>query len=592
VGKPFKRLARVISLASILVLPLTVGSSSGVPADTGGVAPNPVNMLDCNGHSATYQSVRPGMRVMCADPFFRENGVAERAYDNGNYIGHDEPTVKFISGAPGSGSHMTYLMQLAVDPKAKPTPSGSVTHYAELSPAPWFGLPICDPRSYPQNPCTPNNDQNTGLGARTDAGSAFEELQFYAPGFGPFQDGPSCDPTFYCAALNIDSLSCTFGFARCNNNCFEPINFAYLQTDGEPAGPPSPQLTNSTTFLANSHTLKMRQGDKLRVTLQDTKHGLKTTVQDLTSGKTGFMVASAANGFMNTDAATCNGFPFDFHPEYNTASKQNQVPWAALEGGVLMEQEIGHFESCKSVKDPLPSFLIPFDPAASWTCVGGVEPTATGEGPCTITTAGLACANSKTEGGVACTASTTNCELSDATCIPSGPRTITFAGLAPQTWSWPVAGCLQNVTQNGDVDFDGNSYLADWPNGDSNHPTSFKYAGPFDAHGKPYPQIQIQTDLPASENDCNVVTGVGCSTLPHGAKFYPYWTLGVQPGFSGNASACLWNFGNTIEDVTTNNLGKLAQYGTPDVARFAGTTISAVMANPQLDKTCGQDHQD
>ena len=31
---------------------------------------------------------------------------------------------------------MTYLMQLAVDPKATPTPNGSVTHYAELSPAP------------------------------------------------------------------------------------------------------------------------------------------------------------------------------------------------------------------------------------------------------------------------------------------------------------------------------------------------------------------------------------------------------------------------------------------------------------------------
>lgn len=41
--------------------------------------------------------------------------------------------------------------------------------------------------------------------------------------------------------------------------------------------------------------------------------------------------------------------PHTFHAEYSTASQQNQVPWAALEGGVLMQQEIGHFESCNSV---------------------------------------------------------------------------------------------------------------------------------------------------------------------------------------------------------------------------------------------------
>ena len=51
---------------------------------------------------------------------------------------------------------------------------------------------------------------------------------------------------------------------------------------------------------------------------------------------------------MNTNYKTCAGTPFNFHPEYNTARQQNQVPWAALEGGVLMEQEIGHFEPCSS----------------------------------------------------------------------------------------------------------------------------------------------------------------------------------------------------------------------------------------------------
>ena len=67
------------------------------------------------------------------------------------------------------------------------------------------------------------------------------------------------------------------------------------------------------------------------------------------------MIASAANGFMNTNIADCAGTPFTFHAEYSTASQQNQVPWAALEGGVLMQQEIGHSEVCNSVtnQDPI-----------------------------------------------------------------------------------------------------------------------------------------------------------------------------------------------------------------------------------------------
>ncbi len=580
----FKRLFRVFSLAAIPALALSAAMPANAPAATSGVVPNPVNMLDCNGHSQLYQSVKPTMKMLCADPFFSESGVPERAYDNGNYVGHDEPSVKFISSGPGSGNHMTYAMQLAVDPVAKPTASGSVTRYAELSPAPWFGLPICDPNSYPMNKCKPDSDRNTGLGASSDAGSAFEELQFYAPGFGPFQDAISCDPTMYCAALNIDSLECSFNFATCNPNCFEPVNFAYLQTNGVPAGPPSPQLTNDSTFLANGHTLRMRGGDKLLVTLEDTRSGLRTTVVDLTSGQTGFMVASAANGFMNTDPVTCNGTPFNFHPEYNTASPQNQVPWAALEGGVLMEQEIGHFESCSSVGGG--SVGVPFDPAASWTCNGGIEPASLGEGPCTS----AGCTNPTTEGGAACPVTlpdgVTNCEFSDALCMPAGPRTLTLAG-KPQTWSWPVAGCEQNATQNGDLDFDGNSYIADWPNGSPKHPTSFKYAGPFDAHGNPYPSVQFETDLAASENDCNVVTGAGCTAPPHGAAFYPYWTLGrsssdgdAQAGHG--ASGCLWNFGNTIPGTTVNALGGTAEYGSPNTARFAGTIISPVIPNPQL----------
>ena len=89
---------------------------------------------------------------------------------------------------------MTYYMQLPVDPRG-PDPHGSVSDYGELCVAPWFGLPICDPKSYPQNPCTPDSDSNSGLISDPNAaGSAFMELQFYPPGFTPFLDCEELQP--------------------------------------------------------------------------------------------------------------------------------------------------------------------------------------------------------------------------------------------------------------------------------------------------------------------------------------------------------------------------------------------------------------
>ena len=131
-------------------------------------------------------------------------------------------------------------------------------------------------------------------------------------------------------------------------------------------------------------------GDTLVVSITDPARGFTTTIRDLTTHQTGTMTASAANGFMNTNIADCSGTPFTFHAEYSTAKQQNQVPWAALEGGVLMEQEIGHSEVCNSLtnQDPFsatfPGGQSYSDPNVYDTCVGGSEgPTATGEGPCT-----------------------------------------------------------------------------------------------------------------------------------------------------------------------------------------------------------------
>jgi hypothetical protein len=584
------------------------------------VTPNKANMLDCNGWSKTYQSVIHGFGIHCADP----HGLAlasmvthckghtggpystlGRFADNCHYVGHDEPSVKFISTTPGSGYQMTYYMQLPTDPSATATDTGSVTDYAELSPAPWFGLPICDPASFPQNPCIPHSDLNSGKWSNKHAaGSAFMELQFYPPGFTPFQDNISCDATKWCAAMNIDSFEATFaGFQ--NPSCIEPLNFAYLQTNGVPAGPPSPQKTNGHTFTPNAHTLLMSSGDILKVAITDPltgpKAGFTTTVTDLTSHHTGFMIASAGNGFMNTGLHSCKGSKHTFHAEYNSARQGNQVPWAGLEGGVLMEQEIGHSEVCASLTNTDATTSSGFsDPTTADTCVGAGAPDMTGEGSCD--SLGI-CSNPETEGPsgpVACGSFDLNsgdlCEYADGTCIPAGSRGVKLNG-SPATETTPVNFCEANRFQNGDLDFDGIPYQStSWPNGSSSVPTSFRYAGPFTKGGATYPKIQFETDIPGSEALCDTGSGIGCVIPPQGgANFYPYWTLtnkaGQGIGTLFPSGTCIWNFGNTIASVTTKILGGEAQYGSTDLFRPFGTNISRVLTNPQLGSGCLALHQ-
>jgi hypothetical protein len=575
------------------------------------VKPNKVNMLDCNGWSLHYTSANPGFRKLCTDPRGPERYTAGfntraggtrsggRFVDNGHYVGHDEPSVKFISNAAGSGNTMTYFMKVPRDPTRAPTNSGTVTKYAELSPAPWFGLPICDPQSYPINPCTPDSDSNTGGNSPTDAGSAFMELQMYAPGFRPFQDNVSCSGSQWCLAMTIDSLASHFNFVDINPNCPEPVNFAYLQTNGVPAGPPSPQLTNGHTFTPNAHTLKVNPGDVLKLAITDPSAGFTATVTDMTTHVTGFMTASAANGFMNTNAATCSGSPFTFHAEYNTARPQNQVPWAALEGGVLMQQEIGHGEVCASLTHHAATTSAGLvDNKTFDTCVGGPGEGRhhVGEGSCNIHTG--VCQHPMTEGTtgpIACPsnnfASGQLCEFADGTCVPQGSRTITLNGVKT-TVRAPVNFCEANKFQNGDLDFDGVSYQRNtWPNGTSSTPTSFRYVGPFTS-GHTYPQVQFETDAAGSEFLCNIFDGNLCLAPPLAAKFYPFFTLTSKTGQNvGNglfpAHSCVWNFGNVIRNVTTRNLGKDAQYGQPDVVRFGGTIITpAPITNPEISGGC------
>jgi hypothetical protein len=184
------------------------------------------------------------------------------------------------------------------------------------------------------------------------------------------------------------------------------------------------------------------------------------------------------------------------------------------------------------------------------------------------------------------------CEFADGYCFKQGTRTVLINGV-PATASARTNECFANRFQNGDLDFEGQSYLADWPNGSPNYPTSFQYAGPFTFGGHTYPQVQFETDVGGSSNLCNTNTGAGCTVPPISAKFYPFWSLSplrTRGGHSaatvaGHTAGCVWNFGND-QPRTVADFGKDAQYGTPNTARYGGTIISAPLPNPEFAGHC------
>ena len=454
--------------------------------------------LDCNGFSSAQKPLRSPM--LCTD--FFDTDEHGRGYDNGHYIGHDEPSMGFISTAHHSGSNVQWDITLPIERKLPAVQS------FELYPTFWFSMAICDPRSFPNGPCTPASDENTP----SAAGSALLELQLYPPGF---VTGISCDDSHWCAALNIDSLE-VMSNGKLNPNCTEPVNFAYIQRNGVPTGPPGPNTATNATFNPNAQTLLMNPGDHLRITIRESSQGLLTLIEDLTTGQRGFMFASAANGFQDTDPNTCAGHDFTFQPEFDTAKFGNFVPWAVLQANVNFSMEIGHF-----------------------------EPGAKGDH-----------------------------DSDDAPCF-TGPMDL-------------VPGCLGE-----DLDFDGTSYQADWPDATNKHPTSVAIGsvrgggiGPISwsdsrgAYTQPFPIVQIETTVSDSETSCQT-DGVGCVVPPQHARFYPFYAL---QEYSDDVNSCVLLFGNFSGPVF-NNFGGAAQYGPSNLPWFFGQNSSGPLANPCMPMT-------
>jgi hypothetical protein len=527
----------VVFVVATLTLGLSSATTVAARAAATGVRPNSIGELDCNGLSPVQHPVKSA--VACLDRRGTDEGRFE---DNGHYIGHDEPSVRFISNQPGSGNNTSYTERLPVEPRALPTvrdPGRDVTHTFELTVAPWFSTTVCDPESTPMLPCQPESDANAPNGSYPGAGAAFVELQFYPPGFAPFDDAISCDDTHWCGALNIDSLECSVA-GTCNQDCVEPVNFAFLQTDGVPSGPPGPQLSDHATFTPNRHTLLMNPGDVITVHLFDVRvpggSALETRVTDLTTHQSGYMIASAANGFMNTNPADCSGTPFNFQQEYSSARAQNLIPWGPGPYMINDQYEIGHFEPCTSVSGPATFTDGTFTDTYYQHCSGPYETTA--EDP--------------------------NLEPDDAPCYKFGD---THGGTtAPNL----VTGCPVFSDAIGDLDYDGTPYYPDWPDSvrPDRYPSTFLQLQPTTVAGHRYPQIQFVTDSSSTQlnTNCNLTTGSGCVLPPKGpGDFYPYFTQARVAG------SCVWEFGNMRNG---NTFGADAQYGS------VGPTTLGAFAGP------------
>jgi hypothetical protein len=478
------------------------------------------NRIDCSKGSA-----------ICAEVY-----DSEAVFGEGKYVGHDEPSTLFYSNTPGSGNQMRYQLTLPKDPSPSvPTTPGKSFNF-ELHPAFWFGMAMCDTQSYPNlvPNCKPDSDSNIVDPAVSPnhPGSAFMEMQFYPPGwaFFPLAGGISCDPTKWCAALNIDSLSQnpvngTSLNSTCANSILggvEYINFAFITLSGKSQGPANPvQSVTSPTSLVPDPTkdLFMNSGDKIAVTMHDTPHGLRIDLGDQTTGQNGSMTASANNGFGQVlfapTGTTCQNIPSDFHPMYSTTSEKTRVPWTAHSYNIAFSDEIGHFDFCTTV-----------------TNTGG-------------------CAD--TEGSGVDLEPT---DGDDANCLPAS------ASLLVQ-----VSGC--EFTNTG---FDGVPYTPVWPDGNTKmHPTSILFSSPLTGQGynQNYNRVAFEADLPRIEDPtvCNRFTGVGCTLIPTTddpatggvgsmpALFYPFYSIANRNG------QCVWQLGNHIPG-SKNDFGQNAQYGT------------------------------
>jgi hypothetical protein len=483
---------------------------------------------------------------------------------NGQYTGHDEPSALFYSTVPGSGNSNLYNLTLPTDPVAAPLQNGTgSTWNFQLHPAFWFGMAMCDDQDAP-NPgiaCPADSDTNIHKSTNphsadylgTAPGDAFMEMQFYPPGWGPVSctDANGVNDGKWCAALNIDSVQSNSNTGQANNAACnnllgpEPVNFAIITKSGTPVAPARPDTGFGNQAIRTADTLEFNNGDQLAVDMHDTAAGFQVVIHDLTTGESGLMTASTANGFghalFQPTSSTCNLVDYAYHPMYSTSGPDTRVLWAAHSYNVAFSDEIGHFEYCNAVNSfggscKASSFPDPTDPVR---------------------------------------------DNDDRGCFPYD--VVNPAGATIST----LTGCLAT-----DGDFDGPEYHdGTWPGspgavaGNVSTPIKFSsplFTGPGNSGLFNYQQVAFETDLPriegadtSSTNNCqrhvsnpaDPSPGAGCVNPPLGpngvSTFYPIFST-----TTASDGSCIWQEGGANIPGSTNTFG-----GT-STSEFGGLLLS------------------
>jgi hypothetical protein len=256
--------------------------------------------------------------------------------------------------------------------------------------------------------------------------------------------------------------------------------------------------------------LLMSPGDRIRIHMHDTSAGFRTDLTDLTTGRSGSMTASVANGFAHVlytpAATTCQSAPYAFHPEYSTANPRGNT-WSAHTYNVAMSDEIGHFENCLQI-----------DAAFNCTTPGSQDASGLDE------------------------------DDGHNFCVPGTDSLLV-----------KIDGCFAS-----DGDFDAQSYRNDWPGTDpvvgrdrALHPSPLLFTSPLANGFVNYSTIAFETDLPRIEVPgsqdnppfCDRTFGTGCVNPPHGAQFYPFFSTTVSRG------TCTWQEGGRFIPGTLNAFG-------------------------------------
>jgi uncharacterized repeat protein (TIGR01451 family) len=103
-----------------------------------------------------------------------------------------------------------------------------------------------------------------------------------------------------------------------------------------------------------------------------------------------------------------------------------------------------------------------------------------------------------------------------------------------------------------DLDHDGTSYKADWPDGTAVHPASVILGAPNDRGVGP---LNAATSGSSTYDEAYDTITFQTTEATSGA-FYPFWSE------AGTGASCRFNLGNDIPGTTTTDFGKASQYGT------------------------------